>query len=292
MKRLILLFLVLVIAGCTYLPQNVFKIKTEAEGSSSGYIVQDIVFPKEDARLQKANSFVPLVRLTNTGPFEADGQVCISGLDSRSFRGFTGCDCNVFSMQKEEKTFLPEDVSFGPYSVLQEEEQDYAITAITRYRYQSTAKVQMCVKNNAFDMAACSSNILSGKDGPLRISSVEQVTTPLSDQEAALSFLITVEKQADGDVWDYNAVQERCRPERDIRRNIRVNIDGLPFSVSGNCGETNFNKDEVTITCNMGEIDLIGPSGRTEFGESYNPEITVVLDYAFETRTSNKFSMA
>ena len=241
--------------------------------------------------MQSSFPLNPTIRLTNTGPFETDGQVCISGLDSRAFRGFSGCECNVFNIKKEEKTFLPEDVTFGPYTILQEEPQEYTLTSIARYRYKSTAKVQMCIKENAVDMASCDAKLISSKDGPLEIVSVRQISSPLSDREVAVTFEVDIEKQTNGDVWDINAVQERCRPEREIRRNIRTRINGLPFRASGNCGETKFEEDEVTVTCNLGEISLAESSGRTSFGEGYNPEIEFEIEYAFETRSSNRFSV-
>ncbi len=287
MRKLIFLLLALaLLSGCITLQQTLFTSTKVPQESTSGYISQEIIFPKEGDQLQSSLPFHPTVRLTNSGPFESDGQVCISGLDSSAFRGFSGCECNTFNMQKEERTFLPENVDFGAYSILNEEPQDYTITSITRYKYKSVAKVKMCVKDNADEMALCSSELLSTKDGPLRITSVEQASVPISDSEVALSFSINVEKRAEGDVWDVNAVQERCRPEREIRRNVRVKINGLPFG-SGQCGEKLFDKDEANIKCPIGEISLEGRS----FGENYNPEIEVELDYAFETRASNRFSV-
>lgn len=290
MKLIYILFILVLVTGCTNvdLQQTFFPTQGQEE-STDGYIVQEIVFPKEDAHLQKDFPFNPTIRISNTGPFESNGQVCISGLDSSSFRGFTGCECNIFQSIKEEKSFMPEDVTFGPYTVLQEESQEYTLTAITRYKYKSTAAVEMCIKENAVDMASCNSNLISTKDGPLKILSVNQITSPISDTEAAVSFEIEVEKQAEGDVWDLNAVQERCRPEREIRKNVRAKIRNLPFSANSNCGDVKFDKDEVTINCNLGEVQLVELSGRSQFGESYNPLIEVELEYAFETRTSNKF---
>lgn len=287
---LLLLFALALIAGCTIadIQQTFFPAQGQEE-SADGYIVQDIIFPKEDAHLQKDFPLNPTVRISNTGPFESDGQVCISGLDSSSFRGFTGCECNIFQSVKEEKSFLPEDVTFGPYNILQEDSQEYTLTSIIRYKYKSTASVEMCIKENTVDMASCNSKLISAKNGPLRILSVNQITSPISDTEAAISFEIEVEKRAEGDVWDLNAVQERCRPEREIRRNVRTRIKNLPFSANSNCGDIKFDKDEATINCNLGEVQLVELSGRSQFGGSYNPQIEVEMDYAFETRTSNKF---
>lgn len=294
MKPIYLLFLFVLITGCAKgidIEQTFFPAEGQ-EGSTDGYIVQEIVFPKEDAKLQKDFPFNPTIRITNTGPFESDGQVCISGLDSTAFRGFTGCECNIFRSIKEEKTFLPEDVTFGPYSILQEEPKEYTMTSIARYKYKSTAKVEMCIKQNAVEMASCNSRLISTNDGPLKIISVDQVSSPLSDTEAAISFKIDVAKQAEGDVWDLSSVQERCRPEREVRRNVRARIKNLPFRSNGNCGEVKFDKDEATFNCNIGEVQLVELSGRSQFGESYNPEIEVELEYAFETRASNKFSVS
>lgn len=290
MKLYILLFSLLLITGCTSVDiQQTFFPTNGQEESTDGYIVQEIVFPKDDAHLQKDFPLNPTIRISNTGPFESDGQTCISGLDSSSFRGFTGCECNVFRSVKEEKSFLPEDVTFGPYNVLQENSQEYTLTAITRYKYKSTANVEMCIKENAIDMASCNSNLISTKDGPLRILSVNQITSPVSDTAAVISFEIEVEKQTEGDVWDLNAVQERCRPTREIRKYVRAKINNLPFRANSNCGEVKFEGDEATINCNLGEVQLVELSGRSQFGANYNPKIEVELDYAFETRTSNKF---
>lgn len=287
MKNLILILAVLVVlSGCQYTPQTIFN-QIGNEEQTSGYVMQEIVLPKEGSKLQSGSSLSPVIRLTNSGYFETNGQVCISGLESQAFRGFSGCECNVFSMKKEEKTFIPEEVNFGPYTILSEEPNDYTLTSITRYKYKSIANVKLCIKENAYDMASCGSELVSTKDGPLEIVSVEQESTPLSEDSAEISLSIDIAKQAEGDVWDFNAVQEMCRPQREIRRNVRVKINNLPFSANSNCGEIPVDTDETNIKCNLGEIRLKGAS----FGKEYYPEIEIEMDYAFETRNSNKFSV-
>ncbi len=287
---LILIFTltIIIISACNVLPNKIFSQTETIEESSSGYLIQEIIFPKEGSNLPENSPISPLIQLINTGPANTDGQVCISGLDSINFKGFSGCECNTFSMQKEEKSFLPESVNFGPYSILQEENQDYTLTAITRYRYQTIAKAKLCLKDNAYDMASCNAELISSKDGPIRILSLEQQTSPLSEKDAAVTLLINVDKQADGELWDVNAMQERCRPERQLRKVIRTRIAGLPFRSSGSCQDTKLEDDEAVINCDLGEIQLASGSS---YGSGYSPEIEITLDYAFEMINSNKFSV-
>lgn len=287
MKLLFLLIIILItVSACDYMPNKIFSSGTDTEGSTSGYITQDIISPKEGSSISRDSPLSPVIQLVNTGPANTNGQVCITGLDSMSFRGFNGCDCNVFSMQKEEKSFLPESVSFGPYYIVQDEKQDYTLTAITRYKYQTVAKAKLCLKDNADDMALCNAELISSNDGPIRVLGLEQQTSKLSDKDVSITLLINADKQTEGELWDTNAVQELCRPERQLRKTIRTQIKGLPFRASGSCTDTKMEDDEAVITCNLGEVTL-----GQNFGSAYSPEIEITLDYAFEIRNSNEFSV-
>lgn len=298
-----ILILSVLIAGCSTIEKGISKLPKlpgvgEEETSSmfggKGTITASILNPKDSSSVYSSYPLKPLVRIANMGGSESEGQVCISGLDSETFSGFSGCDCQTFQQNKIENAFEPIDLEFGPYSIRGETgSREYSITSITRYRYSTQIRTSICIVKDIYETENCNANVIEATSGPLRISSVEEEIIPVQDNVVNIIFRIKASKDSEGSIWNYDKVYEQCvpsSPEREQDRKIKAQVKQFPVQGMIACSDAALNEDdEIDIVCEAKDVRLFDSSGNYLFGEDYRPEAIFELEYGFEARQSAKF---
>jgi hypothetical protein len=122
-KIILLLMVLMLISGCAIIQKLPGLPTPKDKGSSiifggSDSVDTDIAYPAEGGKIFEQYSFTPVVKLTNSGDYKKpQGQVCLSGLDSSVFKGFTGCDCQQFPQETYGEDFKWEDIEFPKYSL-------------------------------------------------------------------------------------------------------------------------------------------------------------------------------
>ncbi|MBU2589646.1 MAG: hypothetical protein KKA65_04555 [Nanoarchaeota archaeon] len=308
MKKIILIILIasiLVLSGCDLLSSITNKIPSKLPGlnqeekqttyGGTGTLETSIVNPKKSGTILNGYPFQPVVRIKNLGGSESYGQVCITGLDQDVFSGFSGCECLNYQQRRVDETFEDIDLKFGAYNIQTEEEKAYALTAINRFKYGTNIKAEICITADIYEDQKCSADISQVTSGPLKINSIEETIIPLSDNLVTIIFRIEVDNVGDGNLWDLQRVNEQCVPFTPIdedKKKIKTNIIRFPVSADLQCQEVKLDEnDEAIITCEAKQVSLLNSQGIYLFDEDYKPEVIFELEYAYETRESNTFSI-
>jgi len=309
MKKIILILLItslLVLSGCDLIssatdkiPSKLPGIKNEEKQTSfggSGSIQASIVNPQKGASVLKAYPFQPVVRIKNLGGSEADGQICITGLDQDVFSGFSGCECLNYQQIKRDDLFEDIDLKFGSYNIQTEESKSYALTAINRFKYSTTIKADVCITADIYEDQKCGANINSVTSGPFRVSSIEETIIPINDNVVTIIFELDIDNVGSGNLWDLNRINEMCVPFKSInedKKKIKADIIRFPVSADLQCQDSKLDEDgETSITCEAKQVSLFDNQGVSLFSKDYKPEVTFKLEYAYETRNSNTFNLA
>lgn len=293
MKRIILLiFVVLLISSCERLPKLPgLDGKTPVIFGGNEAISATIDKPEDDSIMPAGYNLEPVIRIKNLGGSDAEGQVCISGLNRNIFSGFSGCECSSFQQLAEDTYYEPEDMRFGSYTIREAQSgQKYTLTAVTRYRYNTVIKAKICFVEGD-DCYATKESVTSG---PLDVGSIKETIFSRQGDFVSLVFTIDVDKGAEGRFIPLENVNVRCEPTReDIEREkkIRAQITSFPVSGDISCKDAVLKEDEAIITCEARDIRMYDARGNYLFAEDYRPEITFKLEYAFETTDSSSFEL-
>jgi len=293
MKRIILLILViLLLSGCERLPKLPGLNGEEPVIFGGNEAISATIDKPEDGSVMPAGyNLEPVVQIKNLGGSDAEGQVCISGLNRDIFSGFSGCECSSFQQLAEDTYYEPEDLRFGPYTIREAEPgQKHTLTAVTRYRYGTNIKAKVCFVEGE-DCYATKESVTSG---PLDVGSIKETIFSRQGDFVSLVFTIDVDKGAEGRFIPLENVNMRCEPTReDIEREkkIRAQITNFPVSGDISCKNAVLKDDEATITCEARDISMYDSQRNYLFAEDYRPEITFELEYAFETTDSSSFEL-
>lgn len=305
----ILLIILLLATGCVYVSDIQNRLPGLPQKAAPGLITTtqsitaDVKSPTTDSPISARYDFTPAIEVMDVGNADAEGAVCISGLDEMTFKGFMGCECQDFTLYaSEEDGDLVQQLEFGPYSIETDAEKDALMTVTTRYKYETTGTAKACIKKDVYSTAGCQTtnlakqkvNLLtSSTSGAVKITKVTESILPVDDELVTLVFEIEVEKASKGELYDPDkAGYPTCRTEEDQGKKITGEISGLP---EGNavCDEAELDEDgEGLMTCEAQNIRLFDSSGRFLFSEdSYEPEIEIKLKYGYEQIQSIKFQV-
>lgn len=308
MRKLIIISLLALIltTGCVQVTSKLPGLPKKAEPgliATTQSVLVDIKGPKADETIQERYDLAPAVEVTDSGDADAEGVVCISGLDERDFKGFLGCECQDFSIYaSDEDGEVTQLIEFGPYPIDADSEKESLMTATTRYKYETTGTAKACIKKDLYSRTGCQTSI-GGREmnlltrstsGAVKITGITEKIIAEEEDSVTLVFDIDMEKASKGSLYDPDrAGYPSCRTEEQETGKISAKINGLP-QANADCSETELDEDgEGTITCEARGIRLFDRAGRFLFsGDSYEPEIEVKLKYGYEQISSVKFSIA
>ena len=312
MKKIIFIFsitLLLLFSGCTFseikgkipfLPGEKTSGKKDFIGGTNG-LTAEIKRPVEGGKAYESQLFKIEVLANNQGEAEAEGTTCVSGLSSKYFPGFSGCECQDFSLKgkrKEGKESLEgedEMLVFEAGEIKSKELKDFAVTAKTRYDYQTFGIIKACLKKDTYSKEGCQitseKNILkSVSSAPITIEKVTQDIIPETDQSIELRLNIQIKKSGEGDLYDLDEDKSQCETPLDIKRRIEVKLVNAPGTAICNPTELRTKRgtltttDEATASCKIKNIRINDEKG-------YESEMVIELDYTYETIDSNKFEV-
>ncbi len=291
-----LVAIMLILSGCSYMDLEEYRSKFPGADRpielpdlfGKSIVTTSILSP--GSRVPSSGSLNPVISVTNKGEGTADGEVCLTGLDSNVF-STGGCDCQPFMLVKEEDEKLAEDeLPFGPYSIRTEgtKAREFGLTALTRYTYTGNAKVSVCVGLDSF---GCRASVKDTAWGPVAIKSVEKVASQTSKSTIDITLIFEVANLGNGKVLRESDVWRGCDIKEDSDNpEIRAMLVDFPNVGSVRCDVTQMLKDEATITCEAFGVELYDSSGRYLF-DDYTPETVLELEYGYETAKSNKFTL-
>ncbi len=302
MKKLtiILIMSMLLLAGCELIedvPSRIPGLESQPEESiygGEGSIDISIINPKESGKVLKGYSLEPIIRVKNLGGSEAEGKVCITGLDQDTFSGFSGCECLNYMQLSQDNAFDDIDLKYGPYSInADEESKHHSLTAINRFRYSTSIKSDICISADIYENPECSADINAVTSGPITIDSIEETIIPINDQVVSIVFSISIENDGQGNLWPIERLDERCSAGKieEQEKKITAEIIGFPVSADISCEDARLEDEEATITCKAEQVRLFDQQGDYVFNEKYKPEVIFQLEYGYETRESRRFSV-
>ena len=240
----------------------------------------EIKNPVPDGKVFIGNKFAPSIRIEGNG----EGTVCITGLSRESFRGFSGCECQTFSISEEDGY---KDVVFGDYEV-QGPSGGNSVTAIVKYRSTAKAKANLILKQEAVDKLL---PLSERSTGAVMIKEVEETIQP-AGTKGRISLILTIklEDAGDGRVYDAGKVNiQSCRIDETDRKLI-VKIKDIPFVGDAECETTSFEGREAEAVCNIGELSLLS-RGQSIAGEDYAPKIRIEADYGYAEAETSAFNV-
>lgn len=308
MKRLIMILILaaVIISGCELadkIPKSLPGLEPskgdESLLGSSGEITMNIIYPTEGGSIIRDIEFSPRIEVMNTGSANADGQVCISGIGSETFTSFSGCECLNYQYHKvPDETFEPETLIFGPYGleVAQDLSTDFVMTSINRYEYTSKAIFKPKISK---DLASSGIDIQETANGPLAIQSIKQEVVPTQGDAIVLAYKVELKNTGRGKVIPATYLREECAVDdigsierRKTHVRVTAGIENFPTIGSVPCKEAYVNdKGEASLTCVIGQVSMTDEYGNYIFTESVQTPSTLIVNYAYEQRDSNKFSI-
>jgi len=267
--------------------------KSFAGGKAS--ITVTIVQPPESGKISRELPLVVNLLLKDDGEAQADGQACVTGLDSSVFSGSESCKCEEFSLEGKAKS--DEGVAEGEDKTITFDEgvptldeftiNDFSVTSIVRYNYKTFASVEGCVKKDMLNSKDCKTSqaakIIGVSSAPLQITSVSQELLSTSDKEYTMSLFIEVSHVGNGQFFDTSLDKNACNEDSEnINKKVDVRLYNAPGTASCSPLTLKKNEDKGTAICT-----ITGVSAR-----DYKPLMNIELSYAYEIRESNNFQVA
>jgi len=300
MRKIIIISLILLlfIAGCKFsdikekVPvKTTTKGKADFVGGTKGTEVQ-IVSPVKDGKAYVNQPFQIAIKVSNEGETETEGTICVSGLNPKYFLGFTGCDCQDFALEGQTKlegeTIEGEDeiLTFEGGEVVAGDLKKFTVTSTTRYDYKTYGIIKACVKKEAYSDEGCqispTTNVVkSASSAPITISKITEEIIPQSDDSINMIFNIEISNSGRGDIFSLDASKSECEASEDDEKIIELRLINAPGRAI--CDPVKLREDEAIARCTVTDVEV--------FEESYEPEITLELEYAYEIIDSNKFEV-
>lgn len=306
------------ISGCSLIGTISDKASTiripgiEQAEETAGTITVSIVSPRHGAEVPKSSRLAPVIRISNLGGYEAEGQACITGgLDKDVFSGFTGCECQSFKMEKKyDGTFDNQDLRFGPYAIKYKEGEtkEHGFSTVARFGYDADINANICIPEDIYAAEECGAQIivtdkLTGKPksvpsilvGQLQVTGIEEITTPPAEgeDENALNVMlkINVQNTGSGRLITETDFNEPCKALsfEELPR-IQARVKNFPTNDLITCDDVEFEGDSATIIC-RGIVNLVKADGTAVFAKGQNPEIQFQLRYFYELRQSSRFRL-
>ncbi|MFH1971859.1 MAG: hypothetical protein ABIJ18_00090 [archaeon] len=308
MKKWILLFLVIFLVGCDMSSFNDTNeevvgcpISFECESGNSG-VEMTILSPNEDVKggdlYVEGQSFVPAVNVQDLGQSDAEGEICVTGLDTE-FSGFSGCDCeDYYIVVSEDDEYYENDqiVDFTPgYKVPQDKSGEYVSTFVNRYMYSTYGIVDVCIKQISTTRESKGScegtqdNILDvSSSGPLKIKTVSQRLSRLGSDAVSLTLTYELEETGKGNVVNENAFMSgSCFYTSDEGKKVKVSFN--LFDEEYSCGFVEMEDGKGEGSCLIEDISVVGGSEEYLFQDEKEQKAYLITEYVWEETESVMF---
>jgi len=301
MKRilLILIICILLISSCDFQPTEDERLPTECPPiCASGYkgVEIDILSPLSGSTI-RSRSFTPEVFLYDVGQSDADGMVCMTGLNENVFSDFSSCDCQDFDITLQDPrqyNFQETRVDFSRVTIDTDKDSQGAVTFITRYKYITYGSFELCLTPDPAGEKDCrvdgnKAGISSG--APVSVDFIyEEISSPSRNAEV-FDVILTIEasiSDTSGYLIPYDDVKNPSCFIINEDNEVLVETDIILFKERHDCGYMVFkdgeNKATTTCTITILSEDLIGRGNKQQTGY-------VQLDYGFEEIQSSNFDI-
>lgn len=305
MKKIIFLLVILFfVSGCASF-SDIFKalpgIKppTSAGGGKSfvgdtDSIILNILQPPESGKVSIQFPLRVSIDVKNAGESDAEGFVCVTGLNTNVFEEAEACKCEEFSLKgksgSEDETVEGKQKTFnfdqGPAKIDEFTINSFSVTSIARYSYKTYASVEGCVAKDILTSKDCKprqdAKLLGVSSAPLQITAVSQDLLLTADEEYSMTLYIEVAHKGKGQFFSSSVEKDVCgEEESNINKKVDVRLYNTPGRSS--CGQLVFKskEDKGTVTCTITEIDA----------RDFKPLINIELSYVYEVRESNNFEV-
>ncbi|MEM4245150.1 MAG: hypothetical protein QXR60_03025 [Candidatus Nanoarchaeia archaeon] len=304
---LVLVFVMFFVSGCAVMDsmsglfKNLPGIKQPLtpQGGGKSYVggtssvKLNMLQPAENSKISKDVPLRISINVKNEGESQADGQLCVTGLNPAVFEESKSCECQEFSLKGkgryEDEIVEGEDVTLnfdeGSAKIDEFTINDFSVTSIARFDYKTYASVEGCVTKDIASSKDCKARqdakIIGVSSAPLQITSVVQELLAVSDEEYTMTLIIEVSHKGDGDFFDTSLDKDSCVEDSNINKKVGVKLINAPGSAT--CTPLLIKKkdDKGTTTC-----VITGVQAR-----NYKPMMNVELSYAYEVRESNRFQV-
>jgi len=294
---ILLTIFLLIISGCTFstikttIPGTAPSGKEDFVGGSKG-LESEIVSPAESGKAFLNTQFRIAVQLNNEGEATAEGVTC-------AFGSFSPCECKTFLLEgkrrveKEKIEGEKEVLTFegGQLSKEETEGSSHFVTAKTRYKYNTYGIIKTCIKKDVYSEEKGGCQVISGRNiiksvssAPVSIIEVTEEIIPEENEETAkLIFGIKIKNIGKGNIYPLEEDKSQCEtPVQETNKRVNVRMINAPGKAV--CNQAELKKEgEATTHCTVENVKLLK--------ESYESEITIELEYAYETIDSNKFEV-
>ncbi|MBM3199311.1 hypothetical protein FJZ53_00115 [Candidatus Woesearchaeota archaeon] len=295
-KLIIIISLVaILILGCPGIKLKLPGKSTTASGKQDFIggpkgVDAEVVYPLQGGKAYLAQPFRISVKAVNNGESDSDGKVC-------AFGSFSQCECQPFTLKsrtrvdKEKLEGEQATVTFETGKISQENlvGSSHFVTARTRYKYNTYGIATACVKKDSYSKEGCqltpAKNILkSVSSAPLAIQEVNEAITPSEGGESVdLSFTIKIKNIGTGDVYNVANTLD-CKTEDSSGGDKKIGIRMLNAPGRATCTPVELKKEgDATTHCTINGVKLST--------DDYETEITIELEYAYETVDSNTFEV-
>jgi len=298
MKKIILILIILVlISGCVKIPKLKLPGSSQTTTGKSDFIggtkgiEAGILSPIEGGKIYSTQPLNVVVGVTNEGESESEGTTCISGLNKKYFPGFWGCECQDFTLEGrrliegERLEGEEEQLTFEIGTINPEGLEGSTVTSKTRYDYKTYGIIKACVKKDAYSEEGCKitgkNMIKSASSAPVGIVEVTEDIISETEETAKIIFNIKLKNSGKGKLYSLDEDKDQCETPVDLKKNINLRLINAPGR--SHCNTVELKKDEATAQCTITNVKVLG--------ESYEPEITVELEYSYETIDSNIFEV-
>lgn len=287
----IIIALLIIISGCKFselrdkIPGLPKKVIIPGRVDSTKGVEAEIVRPTEEGKVYSNQLFNVIVKVSNEGESKAVGETCVFG-------SFSECECQEFRLEGKRKlegeSLEGEDetLTFDGGSITKEDigEVSYFVTAKTRYNYKTYGIIKACIKKDPYSEEGCKTSgsiPKSTSSAPLGIVKVTEEIIPETDETVNLVFNIELKESGEGDLYSLNEDKSQCKTPEGIKQNIDVKLINAPGRAY--CDSTELKKGEAGVQCRVNNVKA--------FDESYESEITLEIEYAYETIDTNKFEV-
>ena len=300
MRNVLLLVLVLVVAGCVTQEDAVEQLPTTCPpvcGGGTGGVETVINYPSEGSNVYAAERFAPSFYLADVGESNAEGLVCVTGLDGDIFSGLGGCNCQDFYIvldEPDDPNFEETYITYQSASVDSGRTLDQSMTVYTRYLYSTFGVFELCLTGDPFAEEECSTTgekLQGSSGGPVQVTSVTEELTKVGSNAVTVRVVVEAQVAADAnekliELEDTTNIDCVLPTDEDAR--TKVNMDIVLLGARHECSPLFFREgeDTATSTCKIENLDtqlFIG--GEKEY-QGY-----VEIQYGFQNIQSVGFTV-
>jgi len=298
MKKTLLLFFVLLFLGaCTQQveEEGATSCPPDCSGGSNA-VVTHINSPQDEGNVYVGDRLAVSANLEDRGEANAEGLVCMTGLDGSLFSGLGGCNCESFYItldDSDDANFEKTRVDFSPSFVSEDAIGSYYMTLYTKYLYTAYGPFSLCLTGDPYNEEECSvegNKLTESSSGPVQILSVEEELTTVGGNAVTLRLRIEAEANLDdnAELIEIDETLDSACLLTNLDQKTTADISVILFGESYDCGSLSFDlkKEEATATCKIENLN----TQRFIGGEKeYNGWIRI--DYGYQEIQSVAFDV-